>query len=225
MRKEIMVNRGETEKLDVRKRKIEALKKAVEKLCPVESKVEIQEMRKNNGIVKLGLVIDGKGKMINPIIYLEPYLERIEEGDSSVEEMAKSIIAVYPNPYRGEADMGSIVQDVELVKEKMIFQLVSLERNQEMLSHMPYRRIGDDLAVIYALLWKKDCSAMMTVKVNQEHRKFWGMSEEELWELAKVNTPRLFPVEMKSIEDVMCDLLRKQLEAEGIVLDEKVMDE
>ena len=29
MRKEIMVNRGETEKLDVRKRKIEALKKAV----------------------------------------------------------------------------------------------------------------------------------------------------------------------------------------------------
>ena len=35
MRKEIMVNRGETEKLDVRKRKIEALKKAVEKLCPV----------------------------------------------------------------------------------------------------------------------------------------------------------------------------------------------
>lgn len=225
MRKEIMVNRGETEKLDVRKRKIEALKKAVEKLCPVESKVEIQEMRKNNGIVKLGMVIDGKGKMINPIIYLEPYLERIEEGDSSVEEMAKSIIAVYPNPYRGEADMGSIVQDVELVKEKMIFQLVSLERNQEMLSHMPYRRIGDDLAVIYALLWKKDCSAMMTVKVNQEHRKFWGMSEEELWELAKVNTPRLFPVEMKSIEDVMCDLLRKQLEAEEIVLDEKVMDE
>lgn len=226
MRKEqIMVNRGETEKLDVRKRTMKALKKAVEKLCPLESKVEIQEMRKNNGIVKLGMVIDGKGKMINPIIYLEPYLERIEAGDSSVEEMAKSIIAVYPNPYRGEADMGSIVQDVESVKEKMIFQLVSLERNQEMLSHMPYRRIGEDLAVIYALLWKIDCSGMMTVKVNQEHRKLWGMSEEELWELAKVNTPRLFPVEMKSIEDVMCDLFRKQLEAEGIVLDEKVMDE
>ena len=85
---------------DTRKRLIEALTKAVEKLCPVETLVEMQEMEKNNGIIKLGMVVDGNGKKITPVIYLEPYLERIEAGDSTVEEMAAMIYEVYQNQRR-----------------------------------------------------------------------------------------------------------------------------
>lgn len=218
-----MENNGTKTRLDDREMMIEALKKEVQKLCPEGIKVEMQEMGKNNGVVKQGMIIEEKGNKISPAFYLEPYLMNMEEGNHSIEETANAIYEVYQKHHKEKSDIASAFGNVEWVKEKIIYQLINLEKNQDILKSMPYRIIGEDLAVVCALLLKKGSSGVMTVKINREHVKLWGMNEEELWALAEINTPKCFPVTMKSIEEVMVDILKTQIEAQGIVFDEQVV--
>ena len=113
---------------------------------------------------------------------------------------------------------------VELVKERVIYQLISLEKNRKWLKHMPYRIIGEDLAAVFVLLLGNNHSGMTTVKMNKEHLKLWGMDEEELWEMANANTPKLLPATFVSLKDVMLDLLKTQREIKRTVFDEEAWD-
>lgn len=89
---------------------------------------------------------------------------------------------------------------------------------------MPHRIIGEDLAAVFAVLWKKDDTGIMTTKIKREHVHCWQMDEDELWELANKNTPKLFPVVVKSLEDVFMDLMKTQLEESGIALNAESWD-
>lgn len=53
----MMENKEKTTRLDGQKEILEALRQEVQKLCTVDDKVEIQEMVKNKGVVKLGMTI------------------------------------------------------------------------------------------------------------------------------------------------------------------------
>ena len=55
-REDKMENNGTKTKPNDRKMRIEALRKEVQKLCPKGVKVEMQEMGKNNGVVKQGMI-------------------------------------------------------------------------------------------------------------------------------------------------------------------------
>lgn len=219
-RKQVMENHGISVKLCGQDAVLENLRKEVQKLCPEGVKVEIEEMERNNGVVKQGMMIGEKSSKMSPVIYLEAYLEEIEHKNHSIEEIASTIYAIYQNHRREEVDLAEVFQNVALVKERIVYRLVSLEKNREYLTCMPHRIVGEDLAVVFALLWEKDSFGMMTIKVKDEYMHFWGISEEELWNLATINTPKLFPVIMERIEDVLIRILKKQLEAEGIVFDE-----
>lgn len=216
-----MENNGTTTKLNDQESVLEALRKEVQKRCPEGVRVEIQEMKKNNGVVKQGMAISGEDNRISPVIYLKPYLEIIEKEESSIEEMANFIYAFYQNHRKEEADLVNRFQNVELVKERIIYQLVSLERNREWLRSVPHRVVGEDLAAVFALLCEKNSCGMMTVKMKKEYKNLWEIDEEELWELAAINTPKLFPAVVESLEDVLLGLMRTQLEANGIVFNEK----
>ena len=90
----MMENKEKTTRLDGQKEIFEALRQEVQKLCTVDDKVEIQEMVKNNNVVKLGMTIQEQGKPVSPLIYLEPYLRSLNEG-TAIEETAQSIYAVH----------------------------------------------------------------------------------------------------------------------------------
>ena len=113
---------------------------------------------------------------------------------------------------RNEQSMGNGFLCVELAKERIIYQLISLEKNRKLLKHMPHRIIGEDLAIVFVLLLENNHLGMATIKINKEHMNLWEMNEEELWDMAKANTPKLLPATFVSLKDVMLDLLKTQLE-------------
>ena len=219
----MMENKEKTTRLDGQKEILEALRQEVQKLCTVDDKVEIQEMVKNNNVVKLGMTIQEQGKPVSPLIYLEPYLRSLNEG-TAIEETAQSIYAVHRKCRGQELAAANEFFQAELVKEKVIYQRVNLEKNREILETMPYRVIGEDLAAVFAVLWEKDDTGIMTIKIKQEHMRYWQIDEDTLWEWAGRNTPRRFPVIVKSLEDVLKDLLKKQMEKSGIRLNEEAWD-
>lgn len=218
-----MENKEKTARSYGRKELLEALKQEVQKLCAVDEKVEVQEMVKNNGVIKLGMAIQEQGKSVRPLIYLEPYLRSLNEGNT-MEETAQSIYAVHRKCCGQEPAVVNRFFQVELIKDRIIYQLINLEKNREILETIPHRVIGKDLAVVFAVLWEKDDAGMMTTKIKWEHVRYWQMEEEELWELANKNTPVLLPVVVESLEDVLMDLLKAQFEESGITFNEGAWD-
>ena len=199
---------------------LEAIKKEVQKWCPTTSQVEIQEIEKNNGVMKYGLMIQDKERNVSPLIYLESYLMEIE-GGHPIEETAKSIYTIYQNHRKPDSDIATELLTADLVKDKIIYQLVSLERNKTALSNLPYRVIGEDLAVVFSVLLETDNQGMMTTKISKDCLKHWGMKEEELWNLANENTSKLLPVKLEPLVDVLLDLFQAQIEESGIELKEE----
>lgn len=99
-----MENNGVIVRLNDEESMLESLRKEVQKRCPEGIRVEIQEMEKNNGVVRQGMVIGAEGNRVSPVIYLKPYLEIIEKEDSAIEEMANSIYAFYQNHQKEKTD-------------------------------------------------------------------------------------------------------------------------
>ncbi len=203
---------------------MEAIRKEVQKLCTDDGRVRIQEAEKNNCVIKHGLVVCEYGKSISPFIYLEPYLRMLENGESTIEETAKTIYGVYRNHCGKNSGIVNELFQREWVKNKIIYQLVNLEKNQEALKHMPHRIIGEDLAAVFAVLTEKDDTGIMTVKISRDFLRQWEMSEEELWTLANKNTPMLLPVVMENLADLLIVLFKTQLEKSGVTLKQEAWD-
>lgn len=110
------------------------------------------------------------------------------------------------------------------MKNKIIYQLVNVEKNQEALKQMPHRIIGEDLAVVFAVLMEKDDTGIMTMKISRDFLRPWEMSEEELWILANKNTPMLLPVEMENLSDLLIALFKTSMEKNGVTFKQEAWD-
>lgn len=93
------------------------------------------------------------------------------------------------------------------VPERVLFSLVNAEQNQEFLAKRPHRMF-QDLAVVYDYLieWIPGVETI-SVPVTNEFAEVVGLDEHELFELAKENTQRIFPTEIKPMSVVIAELL------------------
>lgn len=103
------------------------------------------------------------------------------------------------------------------IKDKIVYRLVSADRNREKLKTMPHRELRD-LAVIYCASIYSGRSVSMTIPVTDEYMERWGTTEEELYQLASENTPRLFPPVCISMEEMM-ERLQERMKGKLVVRD------
>lgn len=96
--------------------------------------------------------------------------------------------------------------DFSNVQEKIVFQLVNTEQNREMLKDTPHRQFLD-LSIIYRWVNKADENELQSAIVRNEFADYLGFTEERLFELAKENTKRIFPVCIKSITEVLSEMM------------------
>ena len=88
------------------------------------------------------------------------------------------------------------------VKDKIIFKLVSKDMNKEYLKDKVYVDYID-LAVIFCVLINNNHSSHATAVVSKRLFDKWNVDKEELYDIAKENTIRLFPPEIKSLDSII----------------------
>ena len=152
------------------------------------AKVQTSTTNRVNGeSTSLTVVPEGTPETIVPTIRLEGMYQRIKDGDkmSEVMEMlSKTILQAYSDLDRMEPKKNI----VESFSEKNIFlQLINTESNKEMLRNMPHRQFND-MSVIYRVLVEKNEDGMQSVMITNELAEQMGLSEEELFEKASVQT-------------------------------------
>lgn len=180
------------------------LKQEVERLCGEGVTVEILKTEGNNGVGHTGMNITKNGEKVSPFIRLDDYYEFYMEGGVSVEVAAEEIYEAFTTAKA--PGFGDISAEFEKVKDKIIYSLVDYGRNQETLKDVPYIPFCD-LAVIFRLWVGNDGNGSWSAMIRRDHMELWGVDTQTLYELAKANTPRLFPAEIKSMAQAMRELM------------------
>lgn len=84
------------------------------------------------------------------------------------------------------------LENYENVKDKICYLLVNVERNADVLKNMPHVRLLD-VAIAFFVMRKDAEGRWEFLNVTNELARRWVISTDQLMEVARKNTPRLFP--------------------------------
>lgn len=170
-------------------------------------KVSLQKVLKNNGVVRCGLVLCRGEHNVVPTIYLESFFKAYQDG-ADIDEIVGEILEAYESAPDEDADM-SFFRDFSMVKDMLCMKLVNREANAGLLTKIPYRDFLD-MAVVYYVDCDNPQIVAGTIQVYNSHMEMWGVTEEDLWEAASINTPERKPGRIESMEDILAEMLAEQ---------------
>ena len=180
--------------------------------------VRVQEVQKNNGMVLSGLTIQKVGVNIAPTIYLDSFYEEYRNG-RTLESIVNAISATYEQHKVEKSFDVERISDYDAVKDRICFKLINAEKNSELLKDVPYVPFMD-LAIVFYVLVDQSADGNATALVRNAMMAVWGNpSVDEVYELAKMNTQRLFRGRVASMMEVMSGII-----AENDNVDPEVVD-
>ena len=171
-----------------------------------DATVKVSDVRKNNNVILSGLVVKQKNQKILPTIYLEPYFEQYEMGFASLDEVIVEIATAYQsaidnNPY-------PFFHQSMLSKDKVIGTVINRHFNEDFLRDIPYVEFLEDYAIIFKVLLNIESdNTFATVTITDCMAELLNVTVEELLSLALENTPKLCPVELKNMTEIIADIM------------------
>lgn len=190
------------------------VQKAIRTRLGENYRIELQQIHKNNNVILQGLLIHTEERNISPTIYLNSFWEAYEKG-IPFEVIVGRILQIYEEDTpRANVDM-SFFKDFDRVKDRICYRLISAEKNRELLKGIPYMEYLD-LAICFYYSYRGEALGNGSILVHDSHVAMWNTSKEELYELARQNTPKLFPKEWNSMETVLGENMPQQEDGEGI---------
>ena len=154
---------------------------------------------------------------ISPTIYLNKYYEAYENGDITLRCIVDEVLDTYErNKVNQSVDM-RFFMNYERIKDRIIFKLIHAERNKELLKDIPHIRYLD-FAVVFQCLISDEMFGNATIMIHNAHLKIWEITENELYEKAIKNTPVLQRYDIKTMKDVLCEMmLLEEMEGKEIL--------
>lgn len=188
-----------------------AVLKAVKEKMGDLYEVDIRKVLKNNSVELDACIIREPEASVAPNVYLNDMYGDYRLG-TPIESIADTVIGIYEE-YKDAFDENEVSEmfDYETMKDRIVFRLVNYERNSAVLQNTPHIRF-DDLAVEFVCLLEHR-GAYGSVRVTNSHLSDWEIELNDLVELASENTPRIFPATFRSMQEMLCEMLRMRIEA------------
>lgn len=187
------------------------VKLKLQELVDLDTTVRIQKVIKNNNVVRYAAIITEKGSKISPSIYLDNYFCDYINGQN-LSDICRDIIFVH-NKYKDGIEFN--IEDYfnyEYVKDKLYPKIINLEKNKEFLKNVPYREIYD-LALIAYISMEDVSDGQATITVNNKNLEMWGVTKEEIFEVAFLNASENTPPILEKMTTVMRDILKEKSNA------------
>ena len=157
---------------------INAVKQEMKGSVAGEIEISIQDTLKNNGVRRKGLLLQEKGQLMSPTIYLEEYYQQYRTG-VKLEDITEQIQSLYRELRMKPITETRFLYEYEQVKDRIVLKVINREKNEELLETIPYWPFLDLAIVFYVLLDINEAGAA-TMPVNLEHLKIWNVTEQEL---------------------------------------------
>lgn len=184
-----------------------------------DCKITVRTIPKNNGQMMDGISISRPGEPMSPTIYLNSYYEQYQKGED-IEDIITDILNLFNNNPAPICIQPEQFTRFSFVKDKIMFKIIHAASNELLLKDLPHIPILD-LAVVFYLCLDHNASGQMTAMIHKEHQQMWEVTEPELMELARINTPAAFPAKIKSMACVLKEIALEHL---GDQYDDTMMD-
>lgn len=181
------------------------IKDQMEGMLEGELEISVQEICKNNGIMKTGLIVKDIRLNIAPTIYLDELFEEYQKG-RPIDDVVKVVYRNLKNGMPKEKVDLDFFSDFEQVKDKICHRLVNYEKNQTTLEDVPHLPFLD-LAICFYYAFSDEMLGKGSILIRNSHAKKWGVTTSELWKIASENTRRLYPEECFPMENMLMELM------------------
>ena len=181
------------------------LKDKLELLCNEGESVQFETIVKNNSVKLDAIILKKEGDLAFPTIYVRDYYSESAD-ESVVEEIARGILEFGRiNRLDIDFDINEFC-DFEKMKSSIAFKLINSAKNEELLKAVPHRDFND-LSIVYYCVMDTYVGGSAATIIYNKHTDIWKCTEEELYELAKINTERLNKPVLRSINDIILELV------------------
>lgn len=181
--------------------------------------VSMEQVDKNNGQKREGIVIRADRSRISPVFYLDVMYEQYLQG-MSLEELIEGIWKFYWEEARKKQFDVNDFMDWSKVKNRLYLRVVSTEMNREVLETTIHKEILDLSAVVYVRLDHPSGDGVASVMVRKEHLALWQQHEEDVYAIALQNT-RQENISFVSITNSISGMLSE--EEREMLLDDELM--
>lgn len=162
----------------------------------------VEPVYKNNAKYDGLTLVKKSGKTnVSPTVYLQNAYEgyKVEALESIMQNLADVLVRGFK-----ERPVQSM-EELSFSNDQIIFQLINREQNKERLQGIPHRDFLD-LAIVYRYIIDIQENSTATILVTNELAKRNNLTEEELYELAMVNTKRIMPVFIQGMGKTLTEL-------------------
>lgn len=187
------------------KRFAQKVRDAFEKKLGVAYRVEVKEVRKNNGVILHGLFILSGGGNVVPTIYLETFYAAYEDGIPFTEILDRIFEIYQEETPRGTIDM-EFFREYRKISDRICYRLVRRQDNEPLLEDIPYVEFLD-LAICFYYAYNGSQLGEGSILIHNSHMKLWGVKIQDLMRCAQENTPRLFPGRVSPMNEILREVM------------------
>lgn len=185
--------------------------------------VDLGNLRNTAGFFMQGLVLRKKGAPVSLTVEVPAWAIRSEE---TVGEAADLILSLFHKEYSLNKGIWN-PKDFATVKHRVAQRIISTRENKKLLEEVPHVDFLDWSIVSYLYLTDEEENTW-TALIRWEHLRFWGITEQHIWELARDNTPNLLPASIRHIsewEDSHPGRNNKETEREALARRDRLAEE
>lgn len=184
-----------------------AVVKSLQEKMGEDYRILPNQVKKNNGIVFTGIIVEEKNSNTSPTIYLDDFYENYRNG-ACLEQIVESLYGIFcKSRIRETVDLSNFLE-YEKAKKQIAFKIVNYEKNRELLKNIPYKVFFNLAVLFYYVVQEPPFYGKASILICNEHLDNWNIGLEELYAQAKENTPRLFPARIENIEDLILGMLK-----------------
>ncbi len=156
---------------------------------------------KNNGVCPDVLFALPADSALGPVVYLEPLYDQYQKR-IPMETICASVLSFLERRPPFPSSICQEILDPEFAKSRIAFRLVSQERNQDLLEHIPWFPVHD-LAMVFFICLDLDSANLVSALIHWPLLSAWNMDADTLRSMAEENTPLLFPPVLTPLTDLL----------------------
>ena len=158
-------------------------------------------------MVCTGLRVQKNDCSVAPLIYLDEHFRQYKNGNTTLSSIVKYVV----KQSRKKSPCVDIQQYLiyENIRKNVVYRLVNTESNRDLLEDIPHLEFLD-LSIIFRCTVAQEDIGPASILIHNVHMKLWDITIQELYQDAVMNTPRLEEYEIKSMTEVMREIMTEE---------------
>ena len=166
--------------------------------------IEYADVQKMQGESYQGLQIKRDGSNVGITMDMCNFFAELEDGvpyHDVMLDVRDAVSEALNHSLSMNVDVGRL-SNYEEMKHSLTVQLVSTEKNKEMLSRVPHKEMAD-MSVVYRFDLGETSSGNATILINNQMLQYYGITAEQLHADAMIYAPMMHPGSIRSMESVL----------------------